>query len=285
VKKKRDALTILANIGTDTPQIFDYSLEAASWTKQSATLNSGSSSNTTQYLYIGFDKSFDRAFVNILTPSSVLQNRLTAQYFNGVSWNTVPVVDETLGFATPGFLSWNKPADWAPQVFNPSLIDSATAETKYFIRVIPTLALTNQIILSGIGLLFCEDDDIAAEDARLLDMSTATQRLLAYEAAKNDIVSEISRRGNFKQVNNTDILITAYDLDIEEVKPSAIYAALSKLYFNFSEDAKDVWAQKSHAYNNKYEQSLQLSKISIDKADNGTFTPQKNGNTNVRITR
>lgn len=250
-------------------KLLDISLSASYWTKPSTNLPE-STWLSDEYLYIGFDKPFDRAFLYILTKATDNKDSLTAEYWDGSLWQPLNLLDETFAYANSGFISWNKPFNWASSKFNPNPGIDATEDSKYFIRVRPSEPVEGSPILGGVGLLFCDDNDIAAVDSRLLEMTTADQRVQAYETAKNDIVSEIQNRDVYKEINCKDVLINGYDLDIEEMRPAAIYAALGELYSNCSVDKNDVWAQKAATYCKRHKEALELPRVSVDKDGDGT---------------
>jgi len=98
----------------------DNSTEAASEFGNEFTLLE----DTSDYLYVGDDAKFSGVAFGFHTPA--LGVTLKVEYYNGSSWSTLSVTDDTENWVQNGNITWTAPADWAQTDVN--------GDTKYWVR-------------------------------------------------------------------------------------------------------------------------------------------------------
>lgn len=217
------------------------------------------------YLYIGYEKPFSSIYVELVTANTVT-NTFTAEYYDGTTWQTLDLSDESEGFTRSGFLTWDKSSMKSTTI---NLIE------KYYIRLKPDAdhSLTS---VRGINLVFSDDAAMKYEffeiDNSNLLPAGETTHISTHVAARNHIIQSLRNLGYIKSVPGTSGVenIDQWDLhDIFEVRQAATMLALSKIFFTLSDSVDDNWWQKYREYQDKYEEAFKLVKLSIDTDDDG----------------
>ena len=241
-----------------TEQAVDFSRD-----NFSTTLNA-----TEDYLYIGFYKPINNVFVEMVT-ANTNANTLAFEYYNGTTWAELTARDLTAGFTRSGYMVWSKPTDWA---------ETEIDETEmYWVRVRPSVT-HSATTFGGVNLVFADDYDLQQEFPDVLTSgfvpADASSHIKTHVGVRNQIIQDLRARGYLKltaagQWQN----ITPWDLlDIEEIKQCAVYLALSKIFFIYSDAANDIWMTKSREYASKYTAGIQGVKLTVDGNDDGVST-------------
>lgn len=241
-------------------------------------------SSTEDYLYIGFFKPFGSTFVALST-ANVNVNTLNAQYWNGTSWTSLVLTDESKGLTRDGFLLWDK-----------TNMKSTTVNSKeaFYIRLRPS-ADHSATVVRGINIVFSDDNALKAEffdiDNPQLLRAGETSHLVQHVAARNTIIQQL-RNQNYKKrtAGTTNPLeeITEWDLmDIFQVREASIMLTLSKIFFMLSDSPEDIWWAKYSEYQKRYQQAMNLATLSIDSDNDGEEDANENAEQyeNARWTR
>jgi hypothetical protein len=222
-------------------------------------------SSTEDYLYVGYMKPFNATFVALTTPN-VNANSLQAEYYNGTTWTSLSLIDETRGFTRSGFLFWDK-SDMK-QV-------SVGGISKYYIRIRPS-ADHSATTYRGINILFADDNALKQEffevDNQNLLPSGESSHLVQHVGARNMILQMLRNKGILKQSSGSSSLkdLTAFDLhNLEQVRQAAVMLTLSKIFFMLSDSKEDTWWSKYEEYQDKFEESFELLLLALDTDDDG----------------
>lgn len=256
-----DPTTKLTVLHDDNGSFIDYSNDACDYLRDNF--------NTTliaaeDYLYIGYSKPFHTVFVKIIT-ANINSNSFTLEYYNGTSWVSGSINDETKGFTRSGFMSWDR------SVMNSVSVNSIE---KYYIRIKPS-ADHSATTIRGINLIFADDNALKQEffevDNSSLLPPGESDHTVHHVAARNSIIQSL-RNLQYIKVNADGefVNMTQWDLfDLFEIKQAATMLALSKIFFNLSDSIDDQWWAKYREYNDKYEEAFRLARITLDKDDDG----------------
>lgn len=257
-----DPLSKLTVLHDDNSVFTNHTENAADFLRDTFSITLNSSED---YLYIGFAKPFNTAYIALIT-ANTNSNTLNAEYYNGTSWVSLELTDESKGLTRSGFIYWDK-----------SNMKSATINSieKYYIRLRPSATHTATTI-RGINLIFADDNALKQEffeiDNETLLPSGEDSHLVNHVGARNAIVQLLRNKGYLKQSDNQTALkqITQWDLmDIFQVKQAAVMLTLSKIFFMLSDSKEDTWWAKYEEYQDKFEESFELVKLTIDQNDNG----------------
>lgn len=255
---ERIKLTVLHD---DNATFTNHTNSAADYTRDTSSFEL---SSTEDYLYLGFYKPFSATYVE-LTSVNTNSGTLTAEVFDGTSWVSSTLTDETLNMARSGFLFWDK-----------SSMSSTTVNgtEAYFVRFRPSADHAGTEY-KGINLVFSDDARLKQEFPDILNASLLqpgeTTHISAHVTARNHIVQKLRAKGYVKYNSTTGVEnITAWDLmDIFEVREAATYLALSNIFFNLSDDIDDIWWVKQHSYREKFEEMFRLASLTLDTDDDG----------------
>ena len=243
----------------DNGSFIDYTLEARDFLRDEFTVDF---TNGEDHIYLGLYKPFNMVFLELKT-GLLADSNLTAEYYDGATWQSLNIIDDSKGMQRDGFISWFKPLDWAETSIN---IDS-----KYYIRFNMN---TDTPEIQGFNVVFADDNDLRQE-VRCIDdyLQGNDSSFIAYHvSARNDIIQTMRNGGNStKQENKINHEnLTKWDLlDLGEVRQAAKYLALHKIFFDVSENPDDKQYQRAIDYNQKYGEAFKLFRLSIDKNDDG----------------
>jgi hypothetical protein len=217
-----------------------------------------------KFVEISYYKPINSLYLNVVSGSN--NHLLLVEYFNGTSWEEVEKLsDETFGLANAGFISW---------------INAKTTQDEYDYRFTLTQSdgsphLTNvNINFKGINLVFSNDEDLKGEYPTIMDHlpGNATSFIKFHEAARNELLTELRNTGiyvdneiiysNKKQIDQWDIL------DFSEVRESAKFLTLAKIFNYLSDETDDKWQNLASKFEANAGESL-TPLISIDSNDNG----------------
>lgn len=257
----------------------DLSNEASSYDKDLVTLDHVAA---TDYLYIGFRKPISSVYLKHNTEYDD-GGLLTAEYYNGSTWASLSDLnDDTFAFKRSGFIRWS--LEQANQSTN-----TVNSTALYWYRFKSSVN-RDDIIIAGINLVFADDYDLSLEQPLINDADfrgELTSHILIHVAVRNEILQKFKNNDYIKQDStgrNRDI--NCWDLhDISEVRQAAVFLALSKIYENMSDSPEDVWTKKASTYFSKYEEMINVARLSLDLNDDGVEQPteQKPIASTVRI--
>lgn len=228
------------------------------------------------FLMIGKRKGFCALYVEINQPNAV-DIDLEAEYWNGTAWTALPLLaEDTAGFQRSGFIKWAIPADWAIGSDQTGCPQNAT---NFWLRFSVDLSLTNTTAITGINLVFADDNDLRILNWQIDDFRPKTQagdrptsHILTHVAAREEILQRWIRDGVLKQSDATGkiLLVDQWDLfDINQIRQAAKYLALSMIYFALSDQKDDMYWLKSREYQASYSAAMKLAILSLDTNDDG----------------
>lgn len=220
--------------------------------------------------YIGLYKPYEGFYLDVVTGADV-DPSFSYEYYNGTAFSALSVDDDTNSFQRNGFVKWNREIeDWSK-----TSIDGVEA---YWVKV--TASSDFSINIKGCNIVFADDQDLLSEVRNINDyLYAGDSSFIAYHvAARNEMVQALRNGGyrKFEEINNiTNITkkymnITKWDLlELGEVREAAKYLALSKIFFDVSENVDDKDFQKYSEFKSMYGQAFDLFYLSLDKDDDG----------------
>lgn len=245
----------------DNSVFSDLSLDASDYIRDNFTLQL---SATEDYLYLGYDRNFGACYIESPTPNTNAST-LGLEYWDGTAWQTLDAQDETKGLTRSGFIQWDK------SLLTSTTIDSKTA---FFIRIRPS-ADQSATVIRGINIVYSDDSRMKREffeidNSNLLPVGE-TSHITTHAAARDMIIQQLRNMNYIKEDDSgTKSSLTPWDLhDIFEIKEAATFLALSKVFFNLSDSVDDNWWQKYREYQDKFEESFRLARISLDLDNDG----------------
>ena len=259
-----DPTTKLTILNDDNAVFTNFSNEAADYLRDDFTVTLDS---TNDYLYIGFEKAINSVYVKLTTPNTNA-NTLVIERFDedAADWVVIIPTDETNGFTRSGFIYWPR------ELMAETDVDG---NTKTFIRIRPSADHTATTI-RGINLVFADDASLKSEffaiDNAALLPEGETDHINAHVASRNQIIQRL-RNDDYVKTNGLDpgfLKADQWDLfDIFEVKQGAVHLALSKIFFNLSDDVDDHWWVKYLDHQRRYDRMLPKARLSFDSNDDG----------------
>lgn len=272
-----DTRTKLEIIQDDNGTFTDHSENAVDFSRDTFSMQLKTLSD---YLYIGYRKPIGAVYIEIST-SNTSAGTLAFEYYNGSTWVSVDARDETKDFSRSGFVTWDRPSDWATTAVN--------GNTQYWIRTKPTPDNTN-VTFRGINLVFADDTSLNQEFPGINDsvfyQGNETSHILQHVAARNQIIQQLRNLGYSKNNSTTgEEMLNQWELlDLQEIRQAAVYKALANIFFNLSDSQDDNWFAKYEEYSNRFEATIRGVFISIDSDDDGTADSHEKLN-KVKVTR
>lgn len=269
-------LSIFLNSTDHSDDLFDF-------TRDQVSISFG----TSDFIYIGFYKPINFFYID-LADANVNNTTLQATIWDGTNWVSVSLEDKTKGFKRSGYVS-----------FNDSIKDSMKSKTintkdLFWIRLATSSAMS-PVLINGLNVIFADDQELIVEQPEIKSedfLNGKQSHILTHIAVRNQIIEDLNSKlsPKFDQVSGQQVELTAWDLlDITQLRQSAINLALSKIYFNLSDKPDDKFYQLSQDYNSRYQKSIQLSFLAIDRNDDGlksTFESAPSDSlTNFRLVR
>jgi hypothetical protein len=263
-----DSRNKLVVIHDDNSVLSDLSLDAADYIRDNFSLELIASED---YLYLGFVRNFGACYIELTVPNTNT-NTLQAEYWDGSTWQSLSIQDESKGLTRSGFIQWDK-----------SLLNSTTVngEVAYYIRLKPSADQTLTTV-RGINIVFSDDNRMKREffeiDNSNLLPPGETSHITTHAAAKDMIIQQLRNMGYIKEDSSAvESMVTAWDLhDMFEVREAATFLALSKIFFTLSDSVDDNWWQKYREYQAKFEESFRLARISFDLDNDGVVDTNEN---------
>lgn len=220
---------------------------------------------TTDYIYIGLYKPFGNIYIESKIANEETAT-LTAEYNNGTTWTIIDdFEDNTNSFERSGFVTWKREqVSWSESTVN--------GETMFWIRLKPSVNLTNTLELQGINIVFADDFDLREGYYTIEDLkpSNANSFISFHQAARNEIVQDIRNSGKIK-VNSGNLMdITKWDiLRPEQLKEAGKWKALELVFDDMSNEVGDKYDSLSKKEMKKYKNAMNLYLLSLDADDNG----------------
>lgn len=248
---------------SDNGLFTDYSQDFQDFTRDTQAINIVAAEDK---LYIGYYKPINKFYIDLNTPNSIT-NIITIKYYNGSAFADVAgQLDETKGFTRSGFVQWTREQTDQAE----TTIDSVEL---YWYEITASVDHVGAIY-NAIGLLFADDKDLSEQVPEINDsahLAGKSSHVLSHVSAKKWIIQELRNRNYGKRDEDGNLQdITAWDLlDIDQINQAAVFKALSIIYFNYSDEAKDIYETKSKAYNAQYKSALQLAVLRLDLNDDG----------------
>lgn len=272
-----DPNTKLTIYHSDSLGIFqNYSDSAFDFARDEFTLQL----TTEDYLYIGFYKPISCFYVQIKTTNTVA-NTFNIEAFNGSSWSSISANDDTKGFTRSGFITFDRTDLGQTEVNNVN---------KHWVRLSPTVNHASTVI-SAINFVFCDDNDLVYEVPEITDtnhLAGKTSHILTHVAVRNQILQSLNNKNYTKTNPETGIKedLTCWDvLNVHQLKQAAMFLALSKIYFNFSDDVADKFYQKHKDYESRFQSAFELSRLALDDNDDGLVSTEEVMKENFNILR
>jgi len=240
----------------------DFKFEASDLLRDTKTLTSHTQS--TDYIYVGYYKPINQIFFSLDTVNS-LTGGMIAEYYNGSTWTSLTIFDDTKGLQRDGFVQWSKPTDWTANT-----IDSVE---KYWIRFSVTTAA--DCVLTGISSLFSDDNDLIKvyPDIGDTEFKLGQPKLLnAHVEARDWIIQKLRNSGILKENASTLYLddLQVFDvLNKEQLRSAAKYYALYTIFFNVSDNPDDIYMVKANKYLQFAQNAYKLAKFDVDSDDDG----------------
>lgn len=213
-------------------------------------------------IYIGLYKPFNKNYIEFKTPA-VADVNLTATYWDGTAYQPLTLVDDSKGFTRSGFISFEKPSDWASNTIN--------GKDKYYIKLNADDFTAD---IQGLNIVYSDDNDLRKE-VRCIDdyLQQSDISFIAYHnSARDEIIQTLRNGGHTTKIDNQDFSqnLTKWDLlDMGEVNQAAKYLCLSKIFFDVSENIDDKQYQRYVDFLGFYGSAFKLYKSSLDANDDG----------------
>lgn len=254
-------------------QCHDFSRDAVSVTMTA----------TTSHVYVGYYKPINSIYIDFTTPNTNT-SVLTVEKYNGAYTAVASLQDDSKGLSRNGFINWNRATDEVAVTVN---------STTLFWYKLTISVTTSAMSINGISFLFADDQDLKQEVPEIADtnhLAGKASHVLTHIAVRNQIIQDLRNKDYTHTNQSTGVKenLTVWDiLDANQLKQAAIFLALSKIYFNFSDTVDDKYSQKSIAFNDKYVKSINLARISLDNDEDGIADDHEVGRefTNIRIRR
>jgi hypothetical protein len=230
---------------------------------------------SSEYLYVGFDKPFKQFFIELSTKSTS-GGLLTAEYFDGSIWSPLEsLLDETENFTKSGFLFFEKPSTWAATTVD--------GEEKFFIRLATDTNHSVGTELQGLAILLSNDLDLEGVRSNIVSKhNNGASWVLKHEQARKDIIQALRNRGNriVKNADKNNPLVeqglrfadlTEFDLlEPEQLRQASLYLVLSMIYLDeLSDNEEDKFFRQGERYERKYSENFNLFYLQIDFDDDG----------------
>ena len=241
----------------DNDGIFtDYSFESSSYLRDFFQVTYTTSEDA---IYLGLYKPFNQLYIEMVT--GLLSANMTLEYF-APSATALIVHDETKSLSRSGFLTFDKPSNWA--------MTSVDGVSAYWIKV--TLDQDCAPNFKGVNIVYSDDNDLLEESRDIIDyLASGDNSFIAYHvSSRNDIIQTLRNSGKIKTVDYKPEQLTKWDvLELGEIRQASKYLTLSKIFFDISENVDDKMFQRYESYKSMYGKAFDLFRISIDNNDDG----------------
>ena len=221
--------------------------------------------DTPDEILVGSYKPINHVFFAVDTANISTAN-MFVYFFNGITYQTLDIVDETRNLSRPGIVRWAR---------NQSEYKTTEFGKQLYWYKVKFDGLTNSILLNGIGVLFSADYDLIEEYPNIADMmpNSWTSFLKFHIAAKKEIMGFIRNRGIMVNTKGGQRIATEDDiLEPEELRDASKFMTLSKIFRWASDSVGDKWDSKAAFYEQKYGDQMSMINLSLDYNDDGKET-------------
>lgn len=229
---------------------------------------------SSEYLYVGYKKPFCQFYMEFETPETAALTQ-TFEYYNGVGWTALDVVDETENYTKSGFIYFQRPDAWAET--------TVQTQTKYFIRVSSDTDLTTGTKLKGLNILLSNDVDLVSIRSNIVSKHNNGESWVEkHELARNWIMQTLRNAGNRTYEENVDKLsdktnvimykdLTPFDLLAPfELREASKYYTAGLIYLNeLSDDPEDKFERMGERFIGNAEELAELFMLKLDTNDDG----------------
>jgi len=245
----------------DSNSVFaDYSNKAVDYGRDSFSFTL---INATDYLYIGFYKPINSAYIELSTVSTT-ETAFSGEYYAGAWTSLTGFHDDTAALKRSGFFQWDRN-------LSNEVATTINGVEQFWYRFKPD-ADTSAVVFDGINIVFADDEDLRRELYEISKWVPSGQNshILTHVAARDEMVQSIRNNGNKKLNGTVKKDITAFDLlDVEQVKTAATYLAMAKIFSAITDDPDDTYRQKSLQYRTMYDGAMNLVYLNVDRDDDG----------------
>jgi len=227
-----------------------------------------------EYLYVGYRKPFNTFFCEVSGNSEA--NTLEAEAWVNGAWASLDILDESEGFNESGFITFEKPKEWA--------LTTIENEEKFFIRLKPSASHSVGSTLKGLAVLFSNDLDlIGVRDNIVSKHNNGNSWVAKHEASRKYIIQEIRNKGN-KIVESKEPQENIFNLDVKkfidvtefdilkpfQLRQASLYKTLSMIYLDeLHDEENDKWQRQGLRYEAEFYKAIDLFFLSIDSDDDG----------------
>lgn len=230
--------------------------------------------DSVDYLYTGLYKTFKNLYVGI--NSNTVAGVLAYEYYNGTTWTSLKVKDESRNFSRSGFLSWDIPSDWAKTDVN--------GDSLFYVRLTGTI----EVVLSGLNMILANDNDLKEHYRQIEDYLGADSSYIPlHQACKKDIIQRIRNSGKVKVSSISCALtdLTIWDfMEPGQLRNAAAYLCLSKIFAGVSDNSDGKYFQLSRTFRKEYKTAMDTFLLSLDFNDSGDKDTDEHSDS-VNITR
>lgn len=263
----RDLFTLFE----DNIAFIDYSSEARDYLRDSFQIDYVQADGDA--IYLGLYKPYRQLFVELDTVAVANTGSITFEYWNGSSFASLSVIDESKNFTRNGFIKFDAPSDWSVSTIN--------NEELYWIKI--TNDVDFDITFKGLNTVFSDDTDLKSENRTIDDLlAVGDSSFISYHvAARNEIVQSLRNGGHTTRVSGgkVDKDLTKWDFLIpEQIRNASKYLTLSKIMFDVSSNVDDKWYSRFKDYRDMYSDAFKLYLMAIDENDDGEASSVEQNN-------
>jgi len=225
---------------------------------------------TSNKLMIGYKKPIRHIYIDIKTKNN-FNSKLTAKIFNGDTWESLAIKDETFGYKKSGFITFDdNVAD--SKLFTYQGIEAHWVEFSINVSSSP-------VISRFINLVFCNELDLKKirSDIDSYVPEDSNSFILSLVQARDEILNDINNSNkNIYSSGSYEMrysLFNQFDLfDISELRIPAAYKTLKIKFEELSHIDNDKFEDLKLSYEKEYNSKFELfrgSKLSLDLNDDG----------------
>lgn len=222
---------------------------------------------TSDYIYVGYYKQISDLYIELNQTVPMVDNELEIEYFNG-AWVATEIVDSTYGLTQSGYLKLQKKDD--------AIKTTVSGSDQYWVRIRIKDNNIADIELNGINLVFSDDNDLkeAYNSINEFLIDDLVSFIGYHQEARNFILTYLRNKGKTIKAQQAYKLLDQFDLhNFEEIRQASKYLTLSNIFAEQSDNVDDKWYQKSRDFKIKYNEAINIFRLSIDDNDNGKEEP------------
>jgi hypothetical protein len=213
-------------------------------------------------IYIGNIAPFNHFYIKLDTPNTA-NTTMNLQYWSGTGFNDVAeIIDETNGLTQEGFVTFtpDKNEGWVEQDTSGSggTIDELNAVEiydKYWLKITFSDDLDPDCVISWIGQIFSNDDDLATEYPDLVRQNVLT----AFESGKTNWEEQHVKAGEMivrDLIGKRVITSKNQILERESFKLASVSKVAQIIFNSFGDDYVDQRADAMREYQKRIDKSI-----------------------------